>query len=327
MMPAISLGPGAFRLFLALAVFVSHTSRFNIGRPAVAIFFILSGYWVTRLYVERAESVGVASYLLDRLLRVWPLTAITAIVIVALAAVFHNSNDGSLVSTLALLGLATRHGDVIGVAWSLDIEMQFYIALPVVLWLIACVDKQRRTMLAVGGGALLFAIGIMADRYGVMTVLLWWPAFAVGIWIFLGRVNAPGWAAAASAALFVALLATPWLRPLLIKGEEIWWADTATVVLCATLVPLVAWNLRQRSDAFDRHMGNLSFPFYLVHYPLVHAITAGGHSTLLYKGLALIVSLAVAIVVYLAIDRPLDRVRKLLTARANGWRILPTIPG
>jgi len=42
--------PGAFRLMLAVAVFLHHTTNFNLGMSAVLIFFVLSGYWVAASY-------------------------------------------------------------------------------------------------------------------------------------------------------------------------------------------------------------------------------------------------------------------------------------
>ena len=48
-----SFGPGAFRFFLASLVVVQHVSRLSLGHPAVLLFFMLSGYWVSRMYAER----------------------------------------------------------------------------------------------------------------------------------------------------------------------------------------------------------------------------------------------------------------------------------
>ena len=38
------LGSGAVRLLLAAVVVVSHLSAINLGRPAVMIFFMISGF-------------------------------------------------------------------------------------------------------------------------------------------------------------------------------------------------------------------------------------------------------------------------------------------
>jgi peptidoglycan/LPS O-acetylase OafA/YrhL len=45
----------------------------NFGHPAVIIFFVLSGYWITKVVVERREAgtFGWGGYLLDRLSRLW----------------------------------------------------------------------------------------------------------------------------------------------------------------------------------------------------------------------------------------------------------------
>ena len=48
-------GPGLFRLFLALAVFATHTTRIGFGASAVQIFFCLSGYWIYTMYVDSAQ--------------------------------------------------------------------------------------------------------------------------------------------------------------------------------------------------------------------------------------------------------------------------------
>lgn len=309
------IGPGGLRLLLATAVFISHTSRYNIGRPAVAVFFMLSGYWVTRLYTERSSERG--TYLLDRIMRVWPLLAVTAASVVALKLIAGETNEGSLSSTLLLLGLATRHGDVLGVTWSLDIELQFYIALPMALWLVEQLDARHRVVIGAAMLASVFALGVALDRDGVRTMLLWAPAFAAGALIFVYRPIVSGRAAAIALLAFAALMALPSLRPLLIKGDESWWNDPVLVVVCLTLVPFIAWNLAQRSSTLDRHLGNLSFPFYLVHFPIVHALTADGHSTIAYKAAALLVSAVLALALYILVDRPLDHLRKVTVGH---WR-------
>ena len=133
-LPALN-GPGMLRLLLALLVWVSHASRLEVGGPAVMVFFMLSGYWVTGLYLRHNGSI--ASFMLDRFLRVWPLLAIVAILTVAARLWLDVPAAGHLASTLMLLGLATRNQDVLGVAWSLDFELQFYFALPFLMMLVA----------------------------------------------------------------------------------------------------------------------------------------------------------------------------------------------
>jgi peptidoglycan/LPS O-acetylase OafA/YrhL len=70
------LGPGAFRLILALAVVLHHCTRFfPFGTVAVYVFFILSGYWVTRMWEERYSTSqnAYSLFVLSRSLRIFPL--------------------------------------------------------------------------------------------------------------------------------------------------------------------------------------------------------------------------------------------------------------
>lgn len=46
------LKPGGFRLFLATLVLVSHFSSLLVGQLGVALFFMLSGYWITTLWLR-----------------------------------------------------------------------------------------------------------------------------------------------------------------------------------------------------------------------------------------------------------------------------------
>src|SRR5258708_12386478 len=45
--------PGLFRLFLSTVVVISHFSRFDLGAMAVDLFFVLSGYWICRMWREK----------------------------------------------------------------------------------------------------------------------------------------------------------------------------------------------------------------------------------------------------------------------------------
>ena len=124
------LGPGMLRSILAAMVVVSHLTSLNIGRPAVLLFFMLSGYWVSRLLAGWQASVP--AFYASRTLRVWPLYAVVTVLAWLLHAHAEAVRPESLWSALTLLGLAARAGDVIGVSWSLDIELQFYLAIPLI---------------------------------------------------------------------------------------------------------------------------------------------------------------------------------------------------
>ena len=71
--------PGAFRLILALAVFLHHSTGFNIGMSAVLIFFVLSGYWVATMWAHTYAHTRTPylTYLISRVWRITPVFAET----------------------------------------------------------------------------------------------------------------------------------------------------------------------------------------------------------------------------------------------------------
>ena len=52
-------GPGLFRFILAFMVLIFHTiSFFPLGHYAVYVFFMLSGYWIFKMFEEKAYEMG-----------------------------------------------------------------------------------------------------------------------------------------------------------------------------------------------------------------------------------------------------------------------------
>ena len=74
--------PGAFRLILALAVFLHHSTGFNIGMSAVLIFFVLSGYWVATMWAHTYAHTRTPylTYLISRVWRITPVFALCSLI-------------------------------------------------------------------------------------------------------------------------------------------------------------------------------------------------------------------------------------------------------
>jgi hypothetical protein len=49
---SFQLKPGLFRLFLSLIGVMHHSFPIRLGGWAVGILFVLSGYWIARMWVE-----------------------------------------------------------------------------------------------------------------------------------------------------------------------------------------------------------------------------------------------------------------------------------
>jgi peptidoglycan/LPS O-acetylase OafA/YrhL len=312
------LGPGMLRFILAAMVVVSHLTSLNIGRPAVLLFFMLSGYWVSRLLAGWQASVP--AFYASRTLRVWPLYAVTTVVAWLLHAHATPVRPESLWSALTLLGLAARPGDVIGVSWSLDIELQFYLAVPLIA--LAAQRLSPRWLLAMAVAA--FGLGIALFAARVPTLLFYLPAFLAGFAFYrLHWQPGPGLVGAslaAAAAFTLAAATVPGLGGLLFKAEftDSLAQNLGHMAWILLLAPFVAWNINQPSDRLDRWLGDLSYPLYLVHLPVVRLLAevvpvtdAGG------KLVAVAAIMVVSIALFIGVDRPLEARRQRLWRRAR----------
>lgn len=147
-----------------------HTIARN-GSYGVTIFFVISGFLITRNALERWGHLGAiqpASFWLLRLARIMPtlVLALATVDALALAGVpLFGNRAGSAVSlwttNAAALGawmnvLVIREGWInypLGVMWSLSVEMAFYLLFP-----LACVLLRR--------GALLLALAVLLIMLG-----------------------------------------------------------------------------------------------------------------------------------------------------------------
>ncbi|WP_348646246.1 acyltransferase [Pseudohalocynthiibacter sp. F2068] len=274
------LGPGGFRFLLAWMVVVEHVSRFEIGKVAVMAFFTLSGFWVTRVFQERYIHVaaGIPVFYLSRFLRIWPLYIAVFLVTVLLFKLLQFPIHSNIWIALPILGVATHQTDILGVTWSLDIEVQFYLLLPIIALFLSKLQTLRQRGGFFACALLLWGVGLLlGGRYEMETVLLYLPLFLMGATMYLYELK-PGKRMAHVSILVFFVMAfcavlTPDLRPYLIYGSGSNFADKVFALFWVIfLLPFIAFNVRQKSGRIDRHLGNLSYTIYLVHFPATRIV-------------------------------------------------------
>lgn len=309
-----SLGPGAFRLFLASLVVVQHLSRLSLGHPAVLLFFMLSGYWVCRMYAERYRVAhhGLARFYISRFLRLWPLFALLAVVVGPLVKGY---DWAELLRLLPLIGIATTGRDPLGVSWSLDIELQFYLIVPLV---VAGLAGRLPLWLFVISGLAMTGVGLwLLDQHRISTALLYLPAFLAGalIWKY-------DWHPSRRLALFSAVfcgltvvlaILIPATRDIFIARAHFSGAERLALTgWTMTLLPFIAWNVHQPGGRGDRILGDLSYPVYLVHFPVIAAMKPlwDGNPDVAGKAVILVTAYGISLAIYALVDRPLERWRK-----------------
>ncbi|WP_435741478.1 acyltransferase family protein [Nocardioides sp. SYSU DS0663] len=178
-------------------------ARLDVG---VALFFVLSGFLLSRPYLARAAlgrpRPATGRYLAKRLLRIYPVYLVAAVV--ALTALPAN-HDLGLRDWVVTLTLATIFVDPLapaglGQMWSLGVEATFYLALPAFMLL-----ATGRRRLSPARVAAVLALGVATTIWWHLDgaaraqgatpgpALLWLPGFlswfAVGIGLALLHVQ------------------------------------------------------------------------------------------------------------------------------------------
>ncbi len=313
----LSPGPGHLRLFLALVVVYEHIAGVMIGRAAVYLFFVLSGFWIYRMWTERYSGTRSAylTFMASRYWRLMPTMAVASLFAFALAAMakdgwghaFLSAQDmRSLFSHVFFVGYSGLDPRLLEPAWSLDVEMQFYLVAPILAFALAKVGALRfaAAMIAVT------AWGWLIDMPGHIRLIGW---FAVGM-AAAAVPWRPGKAlVAVSVLLGVAVLLgvlVSSLAPILTDRGFYTQTTALNWLLAAILLPLAIRSCHQESDGRDRFLGDLSYPVYLIHWPLV----VFAYDFLPREGLAPLLftmagSILLSVVILRWIDLPLQRAR------------------
>jgi len=138
------------------------TSRLNRG---VQLFFTVSGFVLAlpfaKYWLKRGRKVDLKNYFLRRLTRIEPPFLVSILLCLAILVVVKREALGTLLPHF-LATLFYVHSAIYAalstinpVAWSLEIEIQFYVLVPVLVYVFAIRDKRlRRTVLVVATLAL-----------------------------------------------------------------------------------------------------------------------------------------------------------------------------
>jgi peptidoglycan/LPS O-acetylase OafA/YrhL len=340
--------PGIFRLFLAIAVILQHAGVSALGAWAVDVFFVLSGYWVCRMWQEkyRMRPHAVLTFFGSRFWRLWPTFVVCNLIALAVFARFSPcwgaeaaimSHPTWIARTLAIVSSGSQF-DLVPPMWSLDIEMQFYLLLPLLAWLVArifglpAVWRQILLIAAFGGLAAFFVqqppieghLRLLPNFLGFF--LLGMIAFFSG-WAPSRRIGLGS--AALVAGVLLVMMCAPYWRTLL-SPEAARTSQVAlhirNTVFCGALAVLAApyalFTATQPSPTLDRHFGNISYVVYLFHFPVQQFMEWGGHavsSSPLVRGVFQLTVLIVGtLVIYRYVDLPSEHWRHALFEKRRG---------
>jgi peptidoglycan/LPS O-acetylase OafA/YrhL len=130
-----------------------------VGNHGVELFFVVSGFILALPFaahhLKQGRPVSLRAYYLRRLTRLEPPYFATIFVLMLLGAVMTRTLalNGHLLASLFYMHSLTygTFSPALGVAWSLEIEVQFYVLVPILTMVFALRDpRMRRGVLAIG---------------------------------------------------------------------------------------------------------------------------------------------------------------------------------
>jgi peptidoglycan/LPS O-acetylase OafA/YrhL len=338
---------GSFRFLLAIFVVISHTRGYPFDKlpdpalSAIVAFFFLSGFLMPATLDHNYDATSFTGksirYLINRFLRIYPVYFVA--LLLDFLALWHNPTARSLYyftwpsvrQNFILLGLNQseywgQDQRFIGPAWTLDVELQYYILVPLLVLLARFAPKLLVALLIIASCVGLHHLIEPTGQDSIdRSLLTWSPFFILGFisyWYrktLLNRVSLN--------ALFCAgtiLCAISLGLGFLSRSASHWVFAFALLAFAARLL----LSAKKQSKA-DRMFGDLAYPVFIMHAvvntsglpgELANLIAPGSVAVLTLSTLALTLPLCIA--VDLLISRPIDRLRQRLRRSSPGRKPL-----
>jgi peptidoglycan/LPS O-acetylase OafA/YrhL len=277
------------------------------GQRGVPLFFVISGFILGRPFAMHdlcgSPAPKLKEFYLRRLTRLEPpyVLAIVA-VFFGLAAFSTNRGFPHLVASL-LYSHNLIYGEpnpFFGLAWSLEIEIQFYCLIPLLTMVYALPRPNRRLLLLFFMFAGVFHLFALPSRIN-LSILGWIQCFAAGL--LLSDLYTDGW-----------------------QPRQHWGFDIVSIVLWPTvfllnakmtwiLLPFITLSLYVsafRSILFRRLftlpvlviIGGMCYTIYLVHYPVLSAVGHLAKRPVWIALMSLISIAAASLMFFVLIERP-----------------------
>ncbi|WP_258589477.1 acyltransferase family protein [Mesorhizobium sp. AR02] len=313
------------RFLFALGVIAQHLNwpfNPNSGLISVFGFYTVSGYLITRV-LDTTYRANILPFLVNRALRIYPAYLVAMLFGLGIglimggtplnpAIAIPDSFDAWIrqVGIFGLLPLAGVGGYPIRLvppAWSLNMELTWYLMM---------IPLSRRVGLWLAASICIAAALINRGDSGHVYYAYYGPSlcFALGAAVYRFRLKlSKAHIIPAFSALLLLVVAAD------IYGASAWLlyassAATAYALSCADF----------RSSRFakaDQRMGDLAYPMFLCHWHVAALFGSQPGWPLLLTSLPAIIGVSALMVV--AIERPMETIRKLVRPRGSAGRWPP----
>jgi peptidoglycan/LPS O-acetylase OafA/YrhL len=349
---------GTLRTIFALAVAIAHAGGIfgyvpMNGDTAVQAFYVVSGFYMALVFTEKYAALPspIRTFWLNRYLRLAPAYIVVAAI--SLWIVNRGLLDGLdvrlqflvIVSQITMLGqdifafLAVDHANglpffvknfhtldgnsatsmlaflPVPQGWTLGLEAAFYLFVPL---LVRCRTRNFALLAAailslhVAG---MYLLGLRGDPWTYRFFPFELAVFLFGMLAY--RAMRAGWVSRYKASIFVGLVGLAVAYHYIPGGgaEKRW----IYIVAFALAVPTIFEF--SKASAVDRWIGDLSYPLYIVHL-LAFAVVGKFIAGRWLVPAELAAALGAALILTLAIEHPVDRLRSRLSRAER----MPPVP-
>jgi peptidoglycan/LPS O-acetylase OafA/YrhL len=308
----------AVRAIACVMVITSHVSLYRgdsslLGlRNGVMVFFALSGYLLFRPFLR--GSVDLRSYALHRVARILPAY------VVALVGITILTGDRTFLEHPLAFAFFLQNYDrdlwqgFLGVSWTLVLEVQFYVTLPLLAVLVRG-SISRLMLIALGSIAInLVALLLDADRFSLSgyPFMIW--AFVPGMLAALIEDRGVRWighpAVLAAGVVSVAVgTGAPWFSIDIASGV----GSGLIVAWCVARRPSLGPAARLASVG-----AALTYSAYLWHVDFIKVAPS--------VPIALLATAAVAGLIYVSVERSVMRLGRMYAWAHRRWADPVTVP-
>lgn len=325
----------------ALIVFMTHFSDIThwldgalgggSGAYGVMLFFLLSGFLVSYLYLDKDFSQGnIIHYALARAGRVLPLYLVVVFGSYFLSFI-GNDSLYKISDVNALLGhLIFLYGE--SVLWSIPAEIQFYLIF-IVFWALAKSRAGYIYLAIVAFMMLLFFTNfpkiygdIKGVPYNVFSVLRTLPFFFVGVLFGMQYRSFKVPAYLKKHWFILALCLIPLMYPAFspvttLDKTRMWLSYEVLLVMSAVffcIVFLVPDNNVFLANKLGDFIGKISYSLYLLHMPIIAKVNQFDLSVEMKLLVSFVLSVLVAYISYRCFEKPVAKSIRSLASDKSG---------
>lgn len=295
------------------------------GDRGVALFFAISGFILGRPfamhYIRGAPKPNLRAYFLRRLTRLEPPYIITLVVcFFALAA--HSGGPSHLLASTFYLHNAIygTRSTVNSVAWSLEVEVQFYCLIPLLAAVYKYPRAVRRSLLAAAMFVGTFHLLAMPERIS-MSILGCFQYFAAGL--LLADLYVDGWNDKQHWG-FDAISVALWPAVFFMSQSLTW----VLMPVCALALYIAAF----RSLVFRKFftataiatIGGMCYTVYLIHSQVIALSGKLSHNPITVVVLSIFGLVVCSLAFFVLVERPCmdkDWPSKLLSLLRPSWPV------